>query len=74
MRGRIDNVVVSWITETSDGPRSRAIDLESFRRHCRRERVEDLLDDLQLLCEDVLARRNPEDSGRPGLAVIRGIT
>jgi hypothetical protein len=30
-----------------------AADLEALRRHCRREHMEDLLDDLAVLCEDV---------------------
>ena len=53
--GKIENVVIGW---TPDGQRSAAIDLEALRRHCRRERVEDLLDDLQVLCEDVQAARD----------------
>lgn len=48
------------------------IDLAQIQAHCRPERVDDLLEDLTLLCEDVVARRNPEDSGRPVLALIRG--
>jgi hypothetical protein len=48
--GKIENVVIGW---SPDGKRSVAIDLETLRRHCRPERVEDLLDDLQILCEDV---------------------
>jgi hypothetical protein len=53
--GKIENVVIGW---SPDGKRSVAIDLETLRRHCRPERVEDLLDDLQILCEDVQDARN----------------
>jgi hypothetical protein len=56
--GKIENVVIGWTAETPDGPRSAAIDLETLRRHCRKERVEDLLDDLQVLCEDVQEARD----------------
>ena len=58
MTGKIENVVIGWTVETPDGRQSVAIDLETLRRHCRRERVEDLLDDLQMLCEDVQDARN----------------
>ena len=58
MTGKIENVVIGWTIESADGPRSAAIDLEALRRHCRRERVDDLLDDLQVLCEDVQAARD----------------
>lgn len=58
MTGIIGNVIVSWTVETPDGPRSAAIDLAAMRQHCRPERVEDLLDDLQLLCEDVQDARH----------------
>ena len=69
MTGRINQVVVSWTVDTPDGPRSRAIDLEVMRRHCRAERVDDLLDDLQVLCEDVQDGRDAGEAGR--LRVIR---
>jgi hypothetical protein len=58
--GKIENVVIGWTIETPDGQRSAAIDLETLRRHCRRERVEDLLDDLQMLCEDVQNARDQQ--------------
>jgi hypothetical protein len=59
--GKIENVVIGWTVDTPAGPRSVAIDLETLRRHCRRERVDDLLDDLQILCEDVQDARNAAD-------------
>lgn len=48
------------------------IDFDSMRAHCRPERVGDLLDDLTVLCEDVLAGRHPEDPGRPPLTPSEG--
>jgi hypothetical protein len=54
---RITFVSVGWASPTG---RVKVIGLEVMRRHCRRERVEDLLEDLALLCEDVQARRHPD--------------
>jgi hypothetical protein len=53
MAGTIGNVIVSWTVDTPDGPRSAAIDVETLRRHCRPERVGELLDDLAVMLEDV---------------------
>jgi hypothetical protein len=49
------------------------VDLESMRTHCRPERVDDLVDDLLMLCEDVQARRWPEDPGRSSLTLNRSL-
>ncbi len=68
--GRINQVVVSWTVNTPDGPRSKAIDLETMRRHCRPERVDDLLDDLQVLCGDV---EDGRDTGRRAVAPLRSV-
>jgi hypothetical protein len=64
----ISRVVVQF--EAADGS-SRRVTLEDFRRHCRPERVEDLLDDLVVLCQDVINGREPEDRG-PWLRLARG--
>ena len=40
-----------------------------MRKHCRVERVDDLLDDLQVLCEDVQDARDAGEAGR--LRVVR---
>ena len=69
MTGRIVHVQVEYEAET--GQRT-TVDLAAMTRHCRPERVSDLLDDLVVLAEDVLAMRRPDDPGRPPLAVIRG--
>jgi hypothetical protein len=61
MAARIENVVVGWTIDTPDGPRHAAIDLASMRRHARSERVEDLLDDLAVICEDVTRARGVSD-------------
>lgn len=69
---RVVAVSVDLLADAPDGPRRMTIDLAAMVRHCRRERVEDLLEDLTLLCEDVQARRQPDDSYRPLLTVMRG--
>ena len=56
----ITSVVVQY---TADDGSSRQVTLDDIARHCRAERVGDLLDDLVVLCEDVADRRRPEDRG-----------
>jgi hypothetical protein len=63
--GRIERVAIGWTIETADGPKRTAISLADFRRYCRRERVDDLMDDLQLLCEDVQAAFDRQDQALP---------
>jgi hypothetical protein len=69
MTGRIVHVQVDY--EAEAGQRT-TVDLAAMTRHCRPERVEDLLEDLAVPAEDVLAGRRPDDPGRPLLEVIRG--
>jgi hypothetical protein len=67
MAGTIGNVIVSWTVDTPDGPRSGAIDLAAMRRNCRAERIQDLLEGLELLGEDVTAARQ---AAGPALRVV----
>jgi hypothetical protein len=53
MAGKIVGVAVVWETEASAGSRQLTIDLAAMHRYCRAERVDELLDDLALLCDDV---------------------
>jgi hypothetical protein len=49
---------------TRDGER-KLVTLPAMIKHCRKERVEDLLEDLTLICEDVeSAREATSSSGR----------
>jgi hypothetical protein len=73
MEGQIVDIQVEYLIETPDGPRHVTIDLESLRAHCRPERVEDLVEDLLMLCEDVQARRRTEDQGNPTLELDRSL-
>jgi hypothetical protein len=63
----ITRVVVQYQAE--DGS-SRHVTLKGMRRHCRPERIEDLLDDLVVLCEDVVDGLHPLAPRRP-LSVVR---
>jgi hypothetical protein len=47
---RTTSVTVGWIGEDGE---QRTIELADIVRCCRHERVEDLLDDLNMLCADV---------------------
>ena len=57
MDGKIVPISVGVTIETPDGPQKTMISLSEIRRRCRRERVEDLLDDLSLLIADVQRAR-----------------
>jgi hypothetical protein len=60
---RIAQIRVEFMTGTHGRPQSVTIDLGAMLRHCRRERVEDVVEDLTLLCEDVLAGRRRQPPG-----------
>jgi hypothetical protein len=69
MPGRIVAITVAYADGSPDDPT--LIDLAQMQAHCRAERVDDLIEDLTLLCQDVQAGWQPEGSG-PVLSVIRG--
>lgn len=50
---RITRIEVDYAVDTGEGPLEATISLADFQWHCRRERVDDLIDDLVVLCEDV---------------------
>jgi hypothetical protein len=66
--GRIVEISVDYLIETPEGQQQTTVGLAAMHRHCRPERIEDLLDDLTVICEDVLA------GSRPSLAVVRQTT
>lgn len=66
---KITFISVGWASP--DGEQT-VISLPEMQKHCRPERIEELVDDMAVLCEDVEARRHPEDAGHPVLSVIRG--
>jgi hypothetical protein len=70
MTGTIVHVSVCWAAETSGGRQQIIVDLTQMRRHPGPERIEELLDDLAMICEDVQAAQDSESTsvhsgGRP---------
>ena len=63
MQGRITRVAVTYTVDTPDGPRHTFHGLAHMRQHIRPERLGELLDDLSVICEDLLAAREPAPSG-----------
>jgi hypothetical protein len=61
---KIDRVHVGI---TTDDGEQKLVTFPAMRKHCRQERVEDLLEDLILICEDVQAAR---ESARPILRSV----
>jgi hypothetical protein len=68
--GKVVSITIGWTVDTDDGPSTSVISLGELERHCRRERVDDLVDDLVVLCEDVQDAR--EAPGRRALRMLRG--
>jgi hypothetical protein len=67
-------IVAVTVAHDSDAPGNLQpflVGLADMRKHCRVERVEDLLDDLLMLCEDIEAAR---ETPGPVLSVVRGTT
>jgi hypothetical protein len=63
MDGKVRALSVGWTVDAPDGPRRSLISLADLQRHCRRERVEELLDDLTMLCGDVQDARDGVAAG-----------
>jgi hypothetical protein len=69
MSGKITRIAVTYTVDTPDGPRHTFHGLPHMRRHIRPERLGELLDDLTLICEDLLVAREPTPAN--GLAAVR---
>jgi hypothetical protein len=59
MSGRITRIAVTYTVDTPDGPRHTFHGLPHMNRHIRPERVTELLDDLTVICEELVAVREP---------------
>jgi hypothetical protein len=57
--GKITRIAVTYTVDTPEGPRHTFHGLPHMHRHIRPERVSELLDDLTLICEDLIAAREP---------------
>jgi len=69
MQGKITRIAVTYTVDTTDGPRHTFHGLAHMRRHIPPERLSELLDDLTVICEDLLAAREPNAAN--GLAAVR---
>jgi hypothetical protein len=68
LMGQIIQVQVQYLAEAPDGAHLVTVDLAAMNRYCRPERVEDLVEDLGLICEDVFSSCAPMAAGRSGPA------
>jgi len=68
VEGTITRISVTVTVDTDNGPKHMLYGLEAMRRHARPERLEDLLDDLEVICEDVQKARDAagDSDRRPG--------
>ena len=66
---RILAVTVAYEGDAPGDPQPTLIGLSDLRQNCRAERVEDLIDDLEMLVDDVEAARVAPGTA---LSVIRG--
>jgi hypothetical protein len=57
--GKITRIAVTYTVDTPDGPRHTFHGLAHMQRHIRPERLAELIDDLTVICEDLIAAREP---------------
>jgi hypothetical protein len=69
-RGKITRIAVTYTVNTSDGPRHTFHGLTGMQRHVRPERLQELTDDLTVICEELLANR-PQTVTGLSPAVVR---
>jgi hypothetical protein len=67
--GKITRISVTYTVNTDAGPRHTFHSLEAMRKQARPERVDELVEELTLICEDLLARRPQPTTGLPWAAV-----
>jgi hypothetical protein len=65
MAGKVTRVAVTYTVDTPGGPRHTFHGLAHMRRHVRPERLSELLDDLTVICEDLLAARESSPASGP---------
>jgi len=59
MPGKITRIAVTYTIDTPDGPRHTFHGLPHMRRQIRPDRLSELLDDLTIICEQLVASREP---------------
>jgi hypothetical protein len=57
--GKITRIAVTYTVDTPEGPRHTFHGLPHMQRHIRPERLSELIDDLTVICEDLIATREP---------------
>jgi hypothetical protein len=55
MPGKITRIAVTYTVDTTDGPRRTFHGLPHMHRHIRPERMTELIDDLTVICEELIA-------------------
>jgi hypothetical protein len=55
--GKITRIAVTYAGDTADGPRHTFHGLPHMRRHIRPERLSELIDDLTVICENLIVSR-----------------
>jgi hypothetical protein len=69
MQGKITHISVTWAEPTGQGTQFRFYNvLPDEEKHIRAERIEDLLDDLSLICEQIQTarERKPDEVATAG--------
>ncbi len=69
MSGTITRIAVTYTVDTADGPRHTFHGLPHMREHLAPEQLQAFLDDLTVICEDLLASRTATPAN--GLAQVR---
>ncbi|HUA27294.1 MAG TPA: hypothetical protein VMC03_00280 [Streptosporangiaceae bacterium] len=59
MPGKITRIAVTYTIDTPDGPRHTFHGLPHMRRHIRPDRLSELIDDLTIICEELVESRDP---------------
>jgi hypothetical protein len=59
MPGKVTRIAVTYTVDTPDGPRHTFHGLPHMRRHIRPDRLSELIDDLTIICEQLIASREP---------------
>jgi hypothetical protein len=57
--GKITRIAVTYTVDTPDGPRHTFHGLPHMQSHIRPERLSELIDDLTVICEDLIDAREP---------------
>jgi hypothetical protein len=72
MQGKITRISVTWGEPTHKGTQHRIYNvLPDEEMHIRPERIQDLLDDLTLICQQIQEARDRQPNGTPSAGFAR---